>query len=65
MGALNENTLSDKESKVCVVEWVDTSKDKPITCTFLSPEPSKKDEMKFTFDVTKCDKLLMCCFKIM
>jgi hypothetical protein len=42
---------------VCVAEWVDTSKDKPITCTFLKPGPGKKDEMKFAFDVTKCDNL--------
>jgi hypothetical protein len=57
VGAIDENDSSDEESEVCMVEWVDTSKDKPITCTFLRPGPCKKDEIKFTIDVTKCDKL--------
>jgi hypothetical protein len=48
---------SDDEAEVCVAEWVDTPKDKPITCTFLKPGPGKKKEVRFTFDITKCDKL--------
>jgi hypothetical protein len=35
----------------------DTPKDKHIACSFLKPGPGKRDEMKFTFDVSKCDKL--------
>jgi hypothetical protein len=40
-----------------VAEWVDTPKGKPMTCPFLKPESGKKGEMKFTFDIFKCDKL--------
>jgi hypothetical protein len=47
----------EEESEVCVAEWVDAPRDKPLTCMFLRPSPGKKDRVKFTFDVTKCDKL--------
>jgi hypothetical protein len=40
-----------------VAEWVNIAPGKPLSCAFLKPSPGKKDEMKFTFDVTKCDKL--------
>jgi hypothetical protein len=39
-----------------VVEWVHT-KDQLLACAFLKPSPRRKDEMKYTFDVSKCDKL--------
>jgi hypothetical protein len=55
--ALDENVSSNEDTEVCVVEWVDMPKDKPVTCPFLKPNPGKRKEMKFTFDVTKCDKL--------
>lgn len=28
-----------------------------MACSFLKPDPGKKDEMKFMIDVSKCDKL--------
>jgi hypothetical protein len=34
---------------------VDTPR--PISCSFLKPNESKRDEMRYTFDVLKCDKL--------
>jgi hypothetical protein len=53
-----EDFVSDDDNTgVCVAEWVNTVPGKPLTCAFLKPSPKKKDEMKFTFDVTKCDKL--------
>jgi hypothetical protein len=57
VGLVDENISSDEEAEVCVAEWVDTPKDKPITCAFLEQGPWRKEEMRFTFDVTKCDKL--------
>jgi hypothetical protein len=41
----------------CVAEWVNTPKDKPISCSFLKPNIGRKEEMRFTFNVSKCDKL--------
>jgi hypothetical protein len=33
------------------------SKEQAISCSFLRYGASKKDEVKYTFDVSKCDKL--------
>jgi hypothetical protein len=55
---VEEDFVSDDDNaSVCVAEWVNTVSGKPLTCAFLKPSPGKKDEMNFTFDVTKCDKL--------
>jgi hypothetical protein len=40
-----------------VALWADTPRDKLISCSFLKPSTVKRDEMKFTFDVSKCDKM--------
>jgi hypothetical protein len=42
---------------VCVIEWVDTPKDWPISCSFLKPSHGRKEVIKYMFDVSKCDKL--------
>jgi hypothetical protein len=57
VSCVNEESASDEETEDCVAEWVDTPKDKPISCFFLKSNNAKKDEMKYTFDVNKCDKL--------
>jgi hypothetical protein len=57
IGAVDENASSDDDVEVCVAEWVDTPKNKPKACAFLKPGTGKRDEMRFTFDVLKCDKL--------
>jgi hypothetical protein len=51
------STNSDEETDVCVVEWVDAPKGRPMACAFLKSSPGKREEIKFTFDVSKCDKL--------
>jgi hypothetical protein len=45
------------DTEVCIAEWVDMPKGKPMTCPFLKLSAGKREEMKFTFDVSKCDKL--------
>jgi hypothetical protein len=57
VNCVEEDSSSEDDNEVCVAEWVDTPKDKPLACLFLKPSPRKRDEMKFTFDVTKCDQL--------
>jgi hypothetical protein len=54
---VEDNARSDEDTEICVAEWVDTPKGKLVTCSFLKPGARKRDEMCFTFDVTKCDKL--------
>jgi hypothetical protein len=57
VNCVSKESSSEEDNEVCVVEWVDTPKEKPVSCSFLRPNPDKKDEVKFTFDVSKCDKL--------
>jgi hypothetical protein len=52
-----DSTSDDDDSRVCVAEWVNTALGKPLACAFIKPSPGKKDEMKFMFIITKCDKL--------
>jgi hypothetical protein len=48
---------------ICVAEWVQESESKPFACSALTPTPVKKKEIKYTFDVSKCDRVLICCCK--
>jgi hypothetical protein len=57
VNCVNDESASDEETEICVAEWVDTPKDKPISCSFLKPNNVKNEEMQFTFDVNKFDKL--------
>jgi hypothetical protein len=47
---VDEDTPRDGDAEVCVAKWVDTPK--PITCSFLKPNANKKEEVKYTFDVS-------------
>jgi hypothetical protein len=57
INCMDEESASDEENGVCIAEWVDTAKERLLACSFLWPTLGKKDELKYTFDVTKCDKL--------
>jgi hypothetical protein len=57
VNCVNEDSASKEDTEVCVAKWVYTLKDKPLACSLLKMSPGKKDEVKFMFDVTKCDKL--------
>jgi hypothetical protein len=38
-----DGELADKDdAEVCVAEWIDTPKDKPISCSFLRPNNTTK-----------------------
>jgi hypothetical protein len=53
-----EEEGDDKEgNEICVAEWVEKPEDKPISCSFLKPNRGQRDEMRYAFDVTKCDHL--------
>jgi hypothetical protein len=40
-----------------VAEWVENPGDKPISCSFLKPNGGRREEMRYTFDMSKCDCL--------
>jgi hypothetical protein len=54
---VDEGAVSEEDIEIYVIEWVDTALHKPLACSFLRPSSGKKEEVKFNFDVSKCDKL--------
>jgi hypothetical protein len=54
---VDEGSEREGDVEVCVAEWVDTPWGKPISCSFLKPNTSRKEEIRYTSDVSKCDKL--------
>jgi hypothetical protein len=48
----------DEETNMCVAEWSWASKSKPFVCSSLKLAfKSRQDEIHFSFDVTKCDRI--------
>jgi hypothetical protein len=54
---LKEEADDEEDNEICVAEWVEKPRDKPISLSFLKPNGGRGDEMSYTFDVTKCDHL--------
>jgi hypothetical protein len=53
-----DDEVEDEEgNEICVAIWVDKPGDKPFSWSFLKPNRGRRDEMKYTFDVSKCDHL--------
>ena len=58
MHMLQGEFSDDEGNEVYAAEFVWSSSDKPSTCTSLKPiSKNRQDEIKFTFDVTKCDRI--------
>src|SRR6185436_5767890 len=56
MHMLHGDSSDDENSEVYAAEFVWSSNDKPSTCASLKPIPKNRhDEIKYTFDVSKCD----------
>jgi hypothetical protein len=47
----------DEGNEICVAEWDEKHRGKPISCSFLEPNEGRSDVMRYTFDVSKCDHL--------
>jgi hypothetical protein len=48
----------DDEADMCIAEWSWASKFKPFICSSLNlTSKSRQDEIRFIFDVTKCDMI--------
>jgi hypothetical protein len=54
----SSGSSNDKDVNICVAECSWGSKFKPFVCTSLkSASKSRQDEMRYTFDVAKCDRI--------
>jgi hypothetical protein len=54
---MDEEVDNEEGNRICVAEWVENLRDKPISCYFLKPNGGRRVEMGYTFDVSKCDHL--------
>jgi hypothetical protein len=53
-----EHSLDDESSEVLTTKFVWPSKAKPLTCDALKLTHKKRqDNIKYTFDVAKCDNI--------
>jgi hypothetical protein len=55
----SSESSDDEEADMCVVEWSWGSKSKSFVYSSLKPaSKSRQDEMRYTLDVTKCDRII-------
>jgi hypothetical protein len=47
----------EEGNEICIAEWVEKPRDKPISCSFLKPNGGWREEVRYTFDVSKYDRL--------
>jgi hypothetical protein len=54
----DSESSDDEEADMCVAEWNRASKSKPFICSSLKlASRSRQDEIRYTFDVAKCDTI--------
>jgi hypothetical protein len=54
----SSESLNNEEADMCVAEWNWGSKSKPFVCSrFKLASKRWQDEMCYTFDIAKCDKI--------
>jgi hypothetical protein len=54
---VDEVAGNEEGNEICVAEWDENPRDKHISCSFLKPNGGQREEMRYTFDVSKCDRL--------
>jgi hypothetical protein len=54
---MDEEANDEEGNKICEAEWVENPGDKPISCSFLKPNGGRREEMRYTFDMSKCEHL--------
>jgi hypothetical protein len=54
---VDEENDNQEVNEICAAEWVENPEDKPISCSFLKPNGGQREEMRHTFDMSKCDHL--------
>jgi hypothetical protein len=54
---MDEEAGDEEGNEICIAEWVENPVDKLILCSFLKPNEGRREEMRYTFDMSKCDRL--------
>jgi hypothetical protein len=56
---VERDSSNDESKNICTVELVWETKANPSACSSLQPiQKNRQEEIKFTFNVAKCDKIL-------
>jgi hypothetical protein len=53
---VDEEASNKEGNEICIAEWVKNPRDKPISCSFLKPNGGQREEMRYTSDMSKCDR---------
>jgi hypothetical protein len=56
---VDEEAEDVEGNEICVAGWVEKPGDKPISCSFLKLNRGQREDMRYTFDVSKCDHSLI------
>jgi hypothetical protein len=54
---VDEEADDEEGNEICIAEWVKKPGDKPNSRSFLKPKGGRREEMRHTFDMSKCDHL--------
>jgi hypothetical protein len=54
---VDEEADDEEGNEICVAKWVEKLRDKRISCSALKPNGGRREEMRYTFDISKCDYL--------
>jgi hypothetical protein len=54
---VDEEANDEEGDEICVAVWVENPGVKLISCSFLKPNRGRREEMRYIFDVSKCDCL--------
>jgi hypothetical protein len=54
---MDKEADDEEGNEIFIAEWVGKPGDKPISCSFLKPNGGQRGEIRYTFDVSKCDRL--------
>jgi hypothetical protein len=56
----SSESSDDNEANMCIAEWNWSSKSKQFICSSLKPaSKSRQNKMRYTFDITKCDRIFL------
>jgi hypothetical protein len=54
---VDEEADDEEDNKICIAEWVEKPRDRPISYSFLKPNGGWREEMRYSFYVSMCDRL--------
>jgi hypothetical protein len=54
---MDKEADDEEGNEIYVAEQAEKPSDKPILCSFLKPNGGWREEMRYTFDMSKCDRL--------